>query len=285
MRGKIVKIISNRYTVLDENMDLIECRAMGKVRLQKTPLVGDDVEYEKYGDIFGIEKILERKNELIRPAVANIDQAVVVMSAKDPDFSAALVDRICFLIELKGITPVLLITKMDLIKEADPLYAIIEDYRASGIKVVLKSKDFYDEEITDLFKGKISVLTGQSGVGKSSMLNALDPTFRLHTQEISKALGRGKHTTRHTQLHYVCGGWIADTPGFSSLDFSRVDKHELAAAILDFKPYAAKCRFRDCIHVNEPGCAVKQAVENKEISAIRYKNYCDVLKLIKEVKY
>ncbi len=285
MKGKIVKIISNQYTVLNEDGVLIDCLAMGKVRMQKTPIVGDYVEFEKYDDVYGIEKILERKNELIRPAVANVDQALVVMSAKDPDFSAVLVDRICFLIELAGITPVLLITKMDLVGEEDSLYDIIEDYRKSGIKVVLKSKDSKPELIGELLKGKISVLTGQSGVGKTSLINSLDPSFQLHTQKISKALGRGKHTTRHTQLHFVLGGWIADTPGFSSLDFSKVDKKELANTILDFKPYIGKCRFRDCMHVNEPNCAVKEAVEQGEVSKIRYKNYIDVLKTIKEVKY
>lgn len=282
MEGKIIKIISNQYTVLDECGKMVVCKAMGKIRLQKTPVVGDHVEFKKYDDIFGIEKILERKNELIRPAIANVDQAIVVMSAKDPDFSSVLVDRICFLVELAKITPVLLITKMDLVEMDDPLYELIEDYRKSEIQVVLKSKDSHDDAIHDLLKGKISVLTGQSGVGKSSLINALDPSFELHTQAISKALGRGKHTTRHTQLHSVCEGWVADTPGFSSLDFSRVDKKELADSILDFKPFAGQCRFRNCIHHSEPGCAVKEAVAQKKISAVRYKNYCDVLKMIKE---
>lgn len=280
MVGRIIKIISNHYTVLTANNEKIECVAMGKVRLQDKPKAGDWVEYTHFSDQTGIEKILPRTNFLVRPPIANVDQALIVMSAKDPDFSCTLVDRILFLIVNAKIKPVLCITKMDLIQEDDVVYQWIEDYKKSGYEVVLSEKEVLGEELADVLKGKITVLTGQSGVGKSSLLNKLNPNFRLQTQEISKALGRGKHTTRHIELHDVAGGWVADTPGFSSLDFTKMTETELAQSVPDFSAYLGKCKFRDCIHHNEPGCAVKKAVTEKSVSAIRYENYVECLALL-----
>ncbi len=279
----IIKNISNQYEVLFEDGSIQTCVAMGKVRLDKKPLVGDHVLVEEFDSKYGIQKILERKNSLIRPAIANVDQALIVMSAFEPDFSTTLVDRLIFLISYANIKPVLCVTKMDLVKPNDPIYESIEDYRKSGYEVYTTGKDFDESEIIECFANKITVLTGQSGAGKSSLLNRINPDFQLHTQETSKALGRGKHTTRHCQLFKIGSGWVADTPGFSSLDFSRIDLIELKDKIEDFQ-IEESCKFRDCVHINEPDCAVKRYVEEGKISSIRYENYKDVAQLIKQGK-
>ncbi|MCF0116037.1 MAG: ribosome small subunit-dependent GTPase A [Erysipelotrichaceae bacterium] len=286
MKGKIIKIVSNQYTVIDEKNERYVCAVKGNVRKQKLMAVGDNVQIDFVDQQPLIVDIDERKNHLIRPSIANVDQALIVMSTKDPDFSTVLVDQLSFLINHAGIVPVLCITKMDLVEKDDPLYEIIEDYRKSGIQVILTHKDEI-ESIIPYIQGKVTVLTGQSGAGKSSLINRLNPDFQLATQEISKALGRGKHTTRHCELHEIYGGWVADTPGFSSLDFSKMSVEELNASVSEFEPYLGKCRFRDCIHQNEPGCAVKEAVNEGKVSKIRYKNYVEVLKQIqnRRVKY
>ncbi len=279
MRAQIIKIVSKSYTLFLENETIVESLLSGKIRKQTTPVVGDYVETECISGQWVVQKILERKSFLRRPACANVDQALIVMSVKDPDFSPALIDRLSMLIVHAGITPVLIVTKCDLgipdfAKEA------IAEYQAGPMDVLLSSKDQYDENLVSVLQGKVSVLTGQSGAGKSSLLNLIEPSFQLRTQEISKALGRGKHTTRHNELHRVAGGFVADTPGFSSLDFSQIQKNELAQCVLDFQPYLGQCRFNDCIHMNEPDCAVKKAVGEGKISKRRYQNYLDVLEMI-----
>lgn len=278
MKGRVICIISQRYTVLLENNTKQVCVAMGKLRKTMSPVVGDFVEVVRYDDIYGIEKIYERRNYLVRPLIANVDQAVIVMSCKDPDFSTSLVDRLIFLITEANIVPKIVITKMDLLKDTKEIEGYIEDYRNSGYEVVVKDDT---KSLDALFEGKISVLTGQSGAGKSSLLNVLDPSLELRTQEISKALGRGKHTTRHVELLPLKGGYIADTPGFSSLDFAHFTKHELSECVPDFESYIGKCKFNDCLHEHEPGCAIKQAVMEKKISSIRYEHYLECLKLCK----
>lgn len=282
IKGRIIKIVSSQYIVLDENERKIECIAMGKLRKHKSPVVGDFVEVEEFENQCGIQKILPRKNELIRPAIANVDQAIIVMSCVDPDFSTTLIDRLIFLISYAGIQPIICVSKMDLNK-SDEVLNWIEDYKKSGYQVVLTGKDYPTDEIEKILENKVSVLTGQSGAGKSSLLNRIEPEFQLNTQEISKALGRGKHTTRHCELHKVKNGWVGDTPGFSSLDFHmRID--ELASCIPDFKIVNDECRFKDCIHMNEPDCAIKNAVEEGKISRIRYEHYLEVCNLIKQKK-
>lgn len=279
--GRIIKNISNQYEVLTEDNNRISAVAMGKLRKGLTPIVGDYVEYEILDDKYAIQKVLPRKNELKRPLIANVDQAIVVMSAKDPDFSTALLDRLIFLISYSNIKPVICITKLDLIDKNDVIYSYIEDYKNSGYEVYETGKDFDTREIEDILRDKVSVLTGQSGAGKSSLINRIDGSFQIKTQQTSKALGRGKHTTRHCELFPVSGGWLGDTPGFSSLDFSNIDIIKLQECILDFKPYIGLCKFNDCTHTSEPFCAVKEALEQNKLSSIRYKNYLEVVEVIK----
>ena len=254
---------------------------MGKVRRQDAPVAGDLVECEEIDGRFVIQKIMPRRNRLIRPAVANVDQALIVMSVKDPDFSTALIDRLSMLIMHAGVEPVLIITKCDL-GFSQEVEEQIQAYEKGVMKVIRTAKGSLDPSIAGILTDKISVLTGQSGAGKSTLLNQLEPSFHLATQEISKALGRGKHTTRHNELHEVAGGLVADTPGFSSLDFSHIQAHELAEYVPDFVPYLHDCRFNDCVHQNEPGCRIKEAVEAGKISRERYENYLGVLQIIQE---
>ena len=281
MIARIVKIVSKEYTLLTDQNERVKAVLMGKVRRQDAPAAGDLVEAEIVHGQYVIQKILPRRNRLYRPYVANVDQAIIVMSVVDPDFSTALIDRLCMLIRHAGIQPLLCVTKCDL-GISEETEARIREYENGPINVIRTAKGTLDPSLAKVLEGKISVLTGQSGAGKSTLLNELDPTFHLATQEISKALGRGKHTTRHNELHPVAGGLVADTPGFSSLDFSRISARELGEDVMEFEPYIGKCRFNDCVHQNEPGCAVKEAVESKKIPLIRYQNYLSILEMIQQ---
>lgn len=283
MKAQIIKIVSKEYTLYTEEKEIVKAVLTGKIRKQVTPVVGDYVQAEKLHEQWTVQKILERSSYMQRPAIANANQALIIMSCKDPDFSSALVDRISILVKKAGITPILVVTKCDMGMEGY-IQESVEEYQNGPMRVILTGKDRNCEELAEVLKGKVSVLTGQSGAGKSSLLNRLDPTFQLATQEISKALGRGKHTTRHTELHFVCDGLVADTPGFSSLDFSNISKQKLGQCMVDFEPYIGQCRFNDCIHQNEPGCAIKHAVEEKKIPLRRYRNYLDVLEIIQQRK-
>ena len=283
MNARIVRILSKDYTLLLEDGTRVTAVAMGKLRKNESPVVGDLVEAEVLHGTWGIQKIYPRRNCLIRPACANVDQALIVMSVKDPDFSPALIDRLSVLITHAGITPLLCITKCDLGISEETAERIAE-YERGPMKVLRTAKDSLNPEVAEVFRDRITVLTGQSGAGKSTLLNEINPEFRLETQEISKALGRGKHTTRHSELHEVAGGLVADTPGFSSLDFSHMQAEDLDDAVPDFAPYIGMCRFNDCVHENEPDCAVKQAVQDGRISRTRYGSYLDMLKLIRSRK-
>lgn len=279
MIARVVKIVSKEYTLLLDDGSRAIGVLRGKVKRFDAPCAGDLVEASGGPHGLVIEKILPRANRLYRPSVANVDQAIIVMSVVDPDFSPALIDRISILIRDAGITPLLCVTKCDL-GISEETEARIQEYERGPMKVIRTAKGSLDPSLASVLQGKITVLTGQSGAGKSTLLNELEPTFHLATQEISKALGRGKHTTRHNELHPVAGGLVADTPGFSSLDFSRISARELGEDVIDFEPYIGKCRFNDCVHQNEPGCAVKEAVENGSIPLIRYQDYLSVLEMI-----
>ncbi len=283
MNARIVRILSKDYTLLLEDGSRVNAVAMGKLRKNESPVVGDLVDAEPLHGTWGIQKIYPRRNCLIRPACANVDQALIVMSVKDPDFSPALIDRLSVLITHAGITPLLCITKCDLGIPAETS-ELIAEYERGPMKVLRTAKDSLNPEVAEVFRDRITVLTGQSGAGKSTLLNEINPEFRLETQEISKALGRGKHTTRHSELHEVAGGLVADTPGFSSLDFSHMQAEDLDDAVPDFAPYIGLCRFNDCVHENEPDCAVKHAVEEGRISRTRYSSYLDMLKIIRSRK-
>lgn len=278
-QGKVIKIISNQYTLADGTEEFVAAPA-GKLRKGEKPAVGDLVTYSIQEDKYRIEKVLPRKNHLLRPFVANVDQALVVTSCKDPDYSPRLLNRLLFLADLAGVQPVIVVTKSDLLtsEELAPIKASLDFYRNYGLQVVYTHPGSDDAELEALLRDKTSVLCGQSGAGKSSLLNRLDPSFQLQTQQISKALGRGKHTTRHCELHRVAGGLVADTPGFSSLDFSRLDTEHLDEVIHAFQPYLGKCRFKDCRHLNEPDCAIKEAIAAGKIDKLLYEDY----KVIKE---
>lgn len=281
MKARIIKIVSKDYTLLNENNERLDGILSGKIRKQKTPVTGDIVEYKMVEGRAVVEKILPRKNSMIRPAVSNVDQVLIVMSVKDPDFSTPLIDRLSMLIMHSDITPVLIVTKCDKGISED-VEERIQEYERGPMKVIRTEKGNLNPEVEQILKNKISVLTGQSGAGKSTLLNQLEPSFHLATQEISKALGRGKHTTRHNELHSVCEGLVADTPGFSSLDFSHIEASELGECVPDFVEYLGTCRFNDCIHLNEPDCAIKKAVEEGKIPEERYKNYLSVLQMIQD---
>jgi ribosome biogenesis GTPase / thiamine phosphate phosphatase len=287
--GKIIKALSGFYYVLSGERT-VQCRGRGVFRKNKiTPLVGDNVVYQADNDSEGyILEVKERKNELIRPPIANVDQAILVFSAIEPDFSTALLDRFLVLVEFNHIQPVICISKMDLVNEEERMK--IEDYAASyrdaGYDVLLTSSENgigIDELLPFLERG-ISVFAGQSGVGKSSLLNALRPELELKTDIISSHLGRGKHTTRHVELIGIGQGLVADTPGFSSLEFTDIEAEELNFCFPDIREKSESCKFRACLHISEPKCAVKAAVDNGEIPQYRYEHYKDFLQEIKDRK-
>lgn len=276
-KGRIISIVSNQVKVKLEDGQLVDAIIMGKVRLDKAPIVGDVVMVESIGDKVGIQEICERANQLQRPLLANIDQVFVLMSTRKPDFSSLLADRMLAQVMLAHIHPVIVFTKMDKIEDPnDPIYDYIDDYRKSGYDVILVDKENDLSPLRELLKDKISVLSGNSGVGKSTLLNRLDKSLQIRTQEVSKSLNRGKHTTTQSTLHPIEGGYLADTPGFSTISFERVSQYELSQSIYDFRDHL-NCKFRDCLHQSEPQCAVKLGVKNKEISEIRYENYLKIL--------
>ena len=273
MIGKIIKQISNDYTVKLEDRILV-CKARGKFRkLGITPLVGDNVLIDVENNY--ILEILDRKNELERPSVANIDQAVIVTSVKIPDFSSNLLDKLLCTIEYNNVKPVICFTKLDLLneKELEEIRNIQDYYKKIGYEVY----DNTDENLRHIFKDKITVFAGQSGAGKSSLLNKLDNTLNLEIGEVSVALGRGRHTTRHTELIEVLGGLVADTPGFSALDFKGMSKEDIRDNFIEFNKYREQCEYKDCMHINEKKCGIKENIENNIILESRYNNYLKFL--------
>ncbi|MCA1053466.1 ribosome small subunit-dependent GTPase A [Rossellomorea aquimaris] len=287
--GKIIKALSGFYYVLSEG-EITQCRGRGVFRKNKvTPLVGDYVEFQAENETDGyILKVFERKNELVRPPIANVDQAILVFSAKEPDFSTALLDRFLVLVESKEIEPLICITKMDLLDsdESKEIEEYVKHYRSFGYEVVLTSSKTEQgiAELSPYMKDRTSVFAGQSGVGKSSLLNVIKPELELKTAMISSHLGRGKHTTRHVELIHIDDGLVADTPGFSSLEFSEIEVEELPQCFPEMVNASESCKFRGCLHINEPKCAVKDAVETGDIPSYRYDHYLSFHQEIKERK-
>lgn len=287
--GIIIKALSGFYYVATKE-GVVQCRGRGVFRKRNiTPLVGDHVlfqaENEKEGYIMDIK---ERKNELVRPPIANIDQAIITFSATEPEFNPALLDRFLVVIESKQILPIICMTKADLLSDEKrmELEEQLQVYSAIGYDVLLlssKTKEGVDS-LRQFLSNKISVFAGQSGVGKSSLLNALMPSLQLKTSQISTHLGRGKHTTRHVELFQVEDGYIADTPGFSSVDFSDIEVTELSSTFPEINRASEYCKFRGCLHHNEPKCEVKAAVQTGDISKKRYEHYLQFLEEIRERK-
>ena len=285
--GRIQKALSGFYYV-DTGTEILTCRARGKFRKEGiSPLVGDRVEVRELGGGEGfVEAILPRKNAFARPAVANIDQLVVIASGAIPKTDPFLIDRVVAIAALKGCDVIILLNKCDL-NSADDLYEI---YRAAGFQTLRVSAQTGEglDELVPLIRGKLSAFTGNSGVGKSSILNALDPEFHLQVGEVSDALGRGRHTTRHVELyHLACGAEVMDSPGFSSFETEELNlelKHQLPETFREFRPYLNDCRFVGCSHTKEKGCAVLEAVRRGGIQKSRHASYLPLYEGLKPLK-
>ncbi len=284
IKGRIIRLISNRYQILLEDKMIVDAIASGKLRLKMAPKTGDIVELEVREEKYMITDIMDRFNDLRRPAISNIDQMLIVVSAKNPDFSVSLVDQMMVMSNYHNVKPILIVSKIDLLDKDDEINILIDNYKKSGYKVIKSGKDQDTSQIEELVANKFSVLSGQSGVGKSTLLNRINPDFEIKTQEISQALGRGKHTTRHVQFLPVGSGWVADTPGFSKIDLTVLTIEDLRDSMFEFEKFSQHCRFSDCFHINEPGCAVISAVEDASIPKERYENYVKFYEEIKDVR-
>lgn len=282
--GIIRKALSGFYYV-DDGAGTITCRARGKHRhAGQTPLVGDRVRFTPLENGSGaLDEILPRKNEFYRPAVANIDLLVIVASQAVPVTDPFLIDRVVSIAESRGCDSLICVNKCDLADGS----GLMQTYRAAGFQTIQLSAKTGEgiDQLRQAISGKVCAFTGNSGVGKSSLLNALEPDMALATDQVSDRLGRGKHTTRHVELFRLsCGALAADTPGFSSFDVDYAElgrKEELQYAFREFKPYLGKCRFQDCAHLKEKGCAVLAAVKAGEIPATRHQSY---LRLYEQAK-
>ncbi len=278
MQGKIIKGIAGFYYVQTKN-GIYECKAKGSFRNKKLkPYVGDNVEITilneetKKGNM---EEILERKNFLIRPAVANVDQTLVIFAAAKPDPNLNLLDRFLIMMEQKDVPVILVFNKKD-VAEQEKLAALVKTYEDCGYQVLKVSALQEDgiHEIKEILKGKTSTVAGPSGVGKSSIINLLQSEVYMETGNISEKIERGKHTTRHSELITIAEDtYIFDTPGFSSLNVTDMEKEELKIYFPEFEQYEDECKFLGCVHINEPVCGVKEALKAGKISAGRYENY------------
>ena len=288
MIGKIMKGIAGFYYVHVAESGIYECKAKGIFRKDKIkPLVGDDVEIEVLNEeekLGNIVKILPRRSELIRPAVANIDQALVIFAAREPKPNLSLLDRFLVIMEKQDVPVIICFNKQDLCDDEE-VGRLKEIYEACGYPVVLASAKQGEgiEEIKSRLRGKTTTVAGPSGVGKSSLTNLLQNEVQMETGEISKKLGRGRHTTRHSQIIQIEEDtWLYDTPGFTSFYVEEIEKEELRFYFREFSKYEGTCRFQGCTHTHEPGCMVKNALEEGKISKERYENYLELYGELKE---
>ena len=284
--GTVVKAVRGLWYVETEK-EVLCCSARGKLRTERqTPLVGDRVSVQPLGKGRGsLDAVYPRKNAFVRPAVANLDALVILASAAIPVTEPYLIDRMIAIAELKGCEPVICFHKCDLRRAPD----LVDAYRRAGFRCLETSAVTGEglEELRSLLPGRFFAFTGNSGVGKSSRLNALEPELALETGEISVKLGRGRHTTRHVELFHLAGGLIADTPGFSAFDAEDVSlelKARLPELFREFQPYVPDCRFRDCAHGKDEGCAVRNAAEAGEIAMSRYQSYLRFMEELKDLK-
>ena len=280
MQGIIIKSLAGFYYV-EADGQVYQTRARGNFRKKgQTPYVGDFVDFSAEDQSEGyILKIHERKNSLVRPPIVNIDQAVVIMSAKEPDFNANLLDRFLVLLEQKTIEPLIYISKLDLVEDRSQLDAYKAIYEKIGYPFL-----FSLEELLPHLDKKVTVFMGQTGVGKSTLLNKIAPELALETGQISDSLGRGRHTTRAVSFYNVNGGKIADTPGFSSLDYEVKESELLNDCFPELAEVSQGCKFRTCTHTHEPACAVKLALETGQVAQSRYDNYLQFLSEIEQTR-
>ena len=284
--GIILKALSGFYYV-DDGEQITTCRGRGKLRHEKlTPLVGDRVRFTRLDNGQGaLDEILPRKNQFHRPAVANIDQLVIIASLATPVTDPFLIDRVVSIAEGRGCECIICINKCDL-EPGDELEQI---YAKSGFKTIQVSAQTGEgiEELRQTITGKVCAFTGNSGVGKSSILNALEPVFDIKTGDVSEKLGRGRHTTRHVELfRLTCGAVVADTPGFSSFEVDKLElcrKEELQHTFREFKPYQDQCQFQNCAHIKEKGCAVVAAVKAGDIPPTRHQSYIRLYEQAKQI--
>lgn len=287
INGIIIKGIGGFYYVEAADGIVYECKARGVFRKEKiTPLAGDRVEITvESNNKNSIDKILERRNFFKRPPIANVDTLVIVSSVCDPRPNLLIIDRLTAVASYKNVEPIIVFTKDDL-QSANEFVKI---YTNAGFKTFAVSNETGEgiEKVKSIIDGGITVFTGNSGVGKSSLINRMYPDFCLETGEISKKLGRGRHTTRHVELFKVGRGYIADTPGFSSLDFETNDlikKDELAFCFPDFADYIGSCRVSTCAHVNDKGCSLVEAVKNGDVERTRHESYVTMYNEVKDIK-
>lgn len=287
LNGTIIKGIGGFYYV-EAADEIYECKARGVFRKEKlSPLVGDKVTISINENAENtIDEIMPRKNALTRPPVVNIDNLIIVVSTVEPKPSTLVIDKLIAVAEHKNIEPIIVITKSDIASAQE----IFDIYTLAGFKTIIVSNETKDgvDEVKAVLKDKISALTGNSGVGKTSLLNNLDETLALKTAQISKKLGRGRHTTRQAELYRVCDGFVVDTPGFSSFEIDKSDiilKDELAYCFRDFSDYIEKCKFYpSCTHTADKGCAVVKAVNEGKISKSRHNSYVQLYNEVKDIK-
>ncbi len=280
MRGKIIRGIAGFYYVQTGTGDVYTCKAKGIFRKQQVkPLVGDDVEFSVLDSAAregNVDDILPRKNALLRPTVANVDQALVIFAVCRPAPNFNLLDRFLVTMECRNLPCIICFNKTDMISEAEQA-AFRESYAGCGYALVLTSaRDGRGtEELRALLRGRTTAVAGPSGVGKSSLINLLQPDIRMETGAVSKKIARGRHTTRHSELiRMEEDTYIMDTPGFSSLGIFDLKKENLRHCYPEFAPYEGRCRFQGCVHIHEPDCAVKEALAEGKIGKVRYENYC-----------